>query len=116
MLIKMRVDGANALYDVLGKLIEELHKRNIPWSIENPTNSLLWELRFFLFAVVHGEWIHCHACAFGGTRKKLTTFLVSDAATFQPLARLCPGDHEHEPWGYDYNAGIFNTAKEGGVP
>ena len=113
---QMRVDGANALYDVLGKLIEELHKRNIPWSIENPTNSLLWELRFFLFAVVHGEWIHCHACAFGGTRKKLTTFLVSDAATFQPLARLCPGDHEHEPWGYDYNAGIFNTAKEAEYP
>ena len=74
---QMRVDGANALYDVLGKLIEELHKRNIPWSIENPTNSLLWELRFFLFAVVHGEWIHCHACAFGGTRKKLTTFFWS---------------------------------------
>ena len=93
-----------------------MHKRNIPWSIENPTNSLMWELRFFLFAVVHGEWIHCHACAFGGTQKKLTTFLVSDAATFQPLERLCQGDHEHEPWGYDYNAGTFNTAKEAEYP
>ena len=29
-----KVDGANALYEVLGKFVEELHKKNIPWSLE----------------------------------------------------------------------------------
>ena len=113
---QMRVDGANALYAVLGKFIEELHKRGIPWSVENPTNSLMWNLHYFLFAIVHGEWVDCHACAFGSTRKKLTTFLVSDATTFQPLQRFCPGDHEHEPWGYDHDTSTFNTAKEAEYP
>ena len=93
---QMRVDGANALYDRLGQLVEELQRRAIPWSIENPTNPLMWNLQFFSFAVVHGEWVHCHACAFGGTRKKLTTFLVSDATLYNSLERFCPGDHEHE--------------------
>ena len=46
---QMRVDGANALYEVLGRFVEELQKRNIPWSIENPTNSLLWNLFYFHF-------------------------------------------------------------------
>ena len=113
---QMRVDGANALYDVLGRLVEESHKRNIPWSIENPTNSLMWSLKFFLFAIIHGEWIHCHACAFGSTRKKLTTFLVSDAALYEPLQRFCPGNHEHEAWGFDHATSTFNTAKEAEYP
>lgn len=113
---QMRVDGANALYAVLGKFIEELHTRGIPWSVENPTNSLMWNLHYFLFAIVHGEWVDCHACAFGSTRKKLTTFLVSDGAIFQPLQRFCPGDHEHEPWGYDHDTSTFNTAKEAEYP
>ena len=113
---QMRVDGANALYEILGKFVEELALRNIPWSIENPTNSLMWNLGFFLFAVVHGDWVHCHACAFGSTRKKLTTFLVSDATLYAALERFCPGNHEHEPWGYDAIAGTFNTAKEAEYP
>eukprot|EP00435_Cladocopium_sp_Y103_P038153 s357_g10.t1 len=101
---------------MLGKFIEELDKRGIPWSIENPTNSLLWCLYFFLFAIVHGEWVDCHACAFGGARKKLTTFLVSDAVLFKSLNRFCPGDHEHEEWGYDHATSTFNAAKEAEYP
>ena len=104
------------MYDRLGQLVEELQRRAIPWSIENPTNSLMWNLHFFSFAVVHGEWVHCHACAFGGTRKKLTTFLVSDATLYNSLERFCPGDHEHEGWGFDTSTGTFNTAKEAEYP
>ena len=113
---QLRVDCANELYSVLGKLVPELHKRNIPWSIENPTNSLMWSLEYFLFAIVHGAWIDCHACAFGSTRKKLTTFLVSDAELYQPLQKFCPGNHEHEPWGVDPVTSTFNTAKEAEYP
>ena len=113
---QMRVDGANSLYGVLGRFVEELHERHIPWAIENPTNSLMWNLQFFLFAIAHGEWVDCHACAFGSTRKKLTTFLVSDGDLYKPLQRFCPGDHEHEPWGYDHATSTFNTAKEAEYP
>ena len=107
---QLRVDGANSLYAVLGKFVEELHSRNIPWAIENPTNSLMWNLSFFLFAIIHGAWINCHACAFGSTRKKLTTFLVSDANLYESLQQFCPGNHEHEPWGFDHATSTFNTA------
>ena len=69
-----------------------------------------------MFAIVHGEWIDCHACAFGSARKKLTTFLVSHATIYKPLQRFCPGDHQHEPWGYDALEGTFNTAKEAEYP
>ena len=113
---QMRVDGANSLYDVLGRFVEELHSRGVPWSIENPTNSLMWSLHYFLFAVVHGEWINCHACAFGSSRKKLTTFLVSDAGLYKSLEKYCPGNHDHEPWGFDPVAATFNTAKEAEYP
>ena len=113
---QLRVDGANSLYAVLGKFVEELHSRNIPWAIENPTNSLMWNLSFFLFAIIHGAWINCHACAFGSTRKKLTTFLVSEANLYKSLQQFCPGNHEHEPWGFDHATSTFNTAKEAEYP
>ena len=66
--------------------------------------------------MVHGEWINCHACAFGSSRKKLTTFLVSDADLYKSLEKYCPGDHDHEPWGFDPIAATFNTAKEAEYP
>ena len=112
----MRVDGANALYEVLGRFVEELQRRDIPLSIENPTNSLLWNLLYFHFAIIHGDWVHCHACAFGSSRKKLTTFFVSSYKLFRSLERFCPGDQEYETWGFDENTAIFNTAKEAEYP
>lgn len=53
---QMRVDSANALYDVLGRFVEELHRRNIPWSVENSTNSLMWSLKFFPICNYTWRW------------------------------------------------------------
>lgn len=72
---KSRVDAANTLYERLGLLVEELERLNTPWTIENPTNSYLWDLPYFAFAMAHGTKHDCHACDFGSTRKKLTSFL-----------------------------------------
>ena len=54
--------------------------------------------------------------SFGSSRKKLTTFLVRCYEQFHSLERFCPGDHEHEPWGFDETTATFNTAKEAEYP
>eukprot|EP00435_Cladocopium_sp_Y103_P036529 s3063_g9.t1 len=35
---------------------------------------------------------------------------------YQPLQKFCPGDHEHEAWGFDHETATFNTAKEAEYP
>jgi hypothetical protein len=64
---RARVDAANLLYSQLGRSVEILEHHNIPWTIENPTNSFLWDLPYFAFAMAHGTKFDCHACAYGST-------------------------------------------------
>jgi hypothetical protein len=82
-----RVSAANALYERLGLLVETLERLQIPWTIENPTNSFLWDLPYFAFAMAHGTEHDCHACAFGSSRKKLTSFLSSRDSFVEVLPR-----------------------------
>ena len=72
---KAKVDTANRLYERMGEFVMFLDRHKVAWVIENPTNSMLWELRYFAYAVEHGFFAHCHACAFGSTRDKKTSFL-----------------------------------------
>ena len=113
----LKVRSANSLYQRAELLIEHLERLGITWTVENPTNSFLWDLPFLAFAMAHGKLHHCHACAFGGTRKKLTTFLSNNDA-FQEMSRFCEDvpPHEHEPWGYDHQLKCFNTSKEAEYP
>ena len=114
---QQRVTAANCLYEKLGLLVETLEHLQIPWTIENPTNSFLWDLPFFAFAMAHGRKFDCHACAFGSSRKKLTSFL-SNRDEFAAMSKFCHDvePHEHEGWGYDHVNKIFNTAKEAEYP
>ena len=114
---KQRVTAANNLYEKLGLLVETLEHLQIPWTIENPTNSFLWDLPFFAFAMAHGNKYDCHACAFGSSRKKLTSFL-SNREEFAAMSRFCKdvAPHDHEGWGYDHINQCFNTAKEAEYP
>ena len=84
---RARVEAANALYEKLGLLVETLERLGIPWTIENPTNSFLWDLPYFAFAMAHGHKHDCHACAFGSSRKKLTSFL-SNRDEFSALSKF----------------------------
>ena len=67
------------------------------------------------FALAHGHFVKLHACAYGGDRKKNTAFLCSSSA-FCALEKFCDGSHPHKEWGYDYEKGEFNTAKEAEYP
>ena len=112
-----KVKAANALYEKADVLIQHLEKLDITWTIENPTNSFIWDLPFLAFAMAHGVLYHCHACAYGGKRKKLTSFL-SNMSCFAAMCRFCEDvpPHEHEQWGYDYQQRCFNTSKEAEYP
>lgn len=114
---RQRVQAANSLYEQLGKFVEELEHRQIPWTIENPTNSFLWGLPDFAFSMARGIFYDCHACAYGSTRKKLTSFLCSHSV-FEDLKLFCHdvAPHDHEEWGYDHEKQWFNTSKEAEYP
>ena len=107
--------AANALYSWADSFVQKLHSKNVIWTIENPGNSWLWEMPEMTFAIQHGEFTYLHPCAYGGTRKKNTAFLTSHRA-FAGLEKFCDGSHPHEPWGFDAERGIFNTAKEAEYP
>ena len=113
---KLKVDAANRLYERMGKFVKFLDERGIAWVIENPTNSLLWELEYFAYAVEHGTFAHCHACAFVGARPKKTSFL-SKKSSISLMQRFCEDvePHVHEPWGYNPEQG-FATAMEAQYP
>ena len=113
---QVKVDAANRLYLRMGLFTQWLHERGVAWVVENPTNSFLWELPYFSFAVEHGIFAHCHACAFGGTRPKKTSFL-SNKRNILMMQLQCEdvAPHEHEPWGYTPSQG-FATALEAQYP
>ena len=92
---KQRVFLANEIYKFCGEYVKKLDAAGIPWTIENPTNSLMWDLEYFTWAVSNGYFVNMHACAYGSTRKKLTSFLCSHRE-FQKLELYCNGQHEHQ--------------------
>ena len=110
-----KVKAANKLYAAMNDFVQILHRRQIPWTIENPTNSWLWELPELCFAMAHGTMVDLHACAYGGERLKQTSFLCSHDI-FLALSRFCQGDHEHKGLGFDAESQTFNTAKEAEYP
>ena len=110
-----KVQAANELYAWADRFIQFLQSRRVHWTIENPTNSWLWELPEMSFALAHGHFVKLHACAYGGERKKNTAFLCS-SSQFCELEKFCDGSHPHKEWGYDFEKGEFNTAKEAEYP
>ena len=113
---RVKVEAANRLYERMGRFIEWLDSKGVAWVIENPTNSFLWELDYFSYAVAHGYFAHCHACAFGSERAK-KTFFLSNRKNIHMMQRFCDDvePHEHAPWGYSAEGG-FATALEAQYP
>jgi hypothetical protein len=53
-------------------------------TIENPTDSWLWELPFVIALYSYCFFVDLHACMFGGLRRKRTSFLTNESK-FQAL-------------------------------
>jgi hypothetical protein len=111
-----KVQAANELYAWADRFIQFLQSRGVHWTIENPTNSWLWELPEMSFALAHGHFVKLHACAYGGERKKNTAFLCS-SSQFCELEKFCDGSHPHKEWGYDFEkGGGIQHSERGGIP
>ena len=108
-LIKLR--AANRLYSFMRKLILQLNKAGIVWTVENPLTSLLWETSYWSEIAVATDPFYCelHNCMFGGQRLKRTC-LASNNKAIMALNILCDGRHEHAPW--SMTNGVFDTALE----
>ena len=113
---RIKTDAANELYMRMGKFLEWLTQRGVAWVLENPTNSFLWELKFFEYAVRNGYFANCHACAWGSTRAKKTSFL-SNKRNILMMEKFCHDvpPHDHEPWGIASSGG-FATAQGAEYP
>ena len=93
-----RVSAANFLYLALYDFVEFLSSCNIHWSIENPANSLLWQLDPYQALISRHHKVDMQTCAFGGPRPTWKSFLTS-LPQFQVLGLSCPGNHEHAAYG-----------------
>ena len=108
-LIKLR--AANKLYSFMRKLILQLDKAGITWTVENPFTSLLWETSYWRDVEEATSPFYCelHNCMFGCQRLKRTC-LASNNGAVMSLNVLCDGRHEHAPW--SMTDGVFDTSLE----
>ena len=82
-------------------------QKNVWFSIENPSRSILWELPQYqaLLADERVGKVDFHACMFGGKRDKRTAFVTNCPAPLTQLDRQCTKDHWHAPWGLHWHKG-----------
>eukprot|EP00435_Cladocopium_sp_Y103_P066847 s272_g29.t1 len=112
-----RVQAANCLYECAAKIIELCNAHSIPFTLENPENSLLWITPYFRPLMQKYIFHVVDACEFGSDHKKSTAFLANFEA---PRLRLrCSGKHTHKPWTIQKSESgewQFDTAKEAEYP
>ena len=77
---RTRVEQANILYKYMANFCEFLNELGMPWTMENPTNSWLWELPCMQALVAQMYFASFHSCAYGGKRYKATSFLTNHPA------------------------------------
>ena len=112
---RSRVEQANALYMHMANFCSFLNSMQVPWTIENPTNSWLWALPCMEELVSISYFASFHSCAYGGKRYKATSFLTNHPA-FLTFCKECDGSHDHLPWGFDADTKQFSTALEAEYP
>ena len=112
---KLRVDLANTLYMHMCDFCNFLNRTQVPWTMENPTNSWLWQLPCMQQLVRDSFFTTFHSCAYGGARYKSTSFLTNNAV-FLSFCKQCDGMHEHLAWGFDHVSQQFSTALEAEYP
>ena len=113
MMDRVRVKAANALVTAMTAWCRALAARGICWTIENPSNSLIWAFPGLKELVAEAHVVHLHACMFGSQRKKATA-LASNRSWFRKTNIECSGDHPHASWGKTRSSGkrVWATSLE----
>ena len=110
--------SANKIYELVCEIVKLWEQRGIAWTIENPTNSLMWKTSFFVglkeFLQDKLQIVDFQMCMHGGTRNKRTTLWASSMVDLSSLALMCDGDHVHASW-KQANGG-YATAEERRYP
>ena len=116
---KMRTETANILYEHTALIARTADELSIAFTIENPSNSLMWKTSAFqsLLQLSHLKLVHFHNCAHGGTRDKKTAFLTN-VDWFDSLEVFCNRQHSHAPWTPTVVNGraVFPTHSEAAYP
>ena len=110
-----RVKSADAIYKsaaALCKHVLRCHPR-VGLSIENPTNSWMWQLPGFAELAKQMTVVTFAACRHGSKRDKSTSILTNVTA-MEDLAGPCPGGHVHAKWGWQHTG--FATAEKAAYP
>ena len=94
---KGKVEAANVLYKFVASAVLVLERMGIVWTIENPTNSLMWLTSWFLHLPFQRHSMQM--CMHGGKRNKHTDIMQGTRLNFGQMALACDGKHEHLPWG-----------------
>ena len=94
---KLKVLSANAIYLQVAAFCKELQAQGVLWCVENPTRSIMWEIRDYVELQQFGWFVDFHACRHGSGRRKATSFLTN-VQTFKALGLLCEGGHDHASW------------------
>ena len=115
---RARVDAANKIYVGLARFILALISRNILYSVENPRNSLLWELPIWEKILQSSFYVTFDACMYGGQRKTSKS-LLTNVATLKAMQQRFNGGHTHLPFGRTRVAPgkyAYATAEEAAYP
>ena len=80
---KARLRSANLLTDFMARCCRQLSARGVCWSIENPSNSLIWHFPSVRTLIQDRVGVQFHACMWGSQRKKATS-IVSNRSWFLP--------------------------------
>ena len=110
-----RVEQSNMLYDFSAECYDECCRLDKLFVCENPKDSLYWFVtpwqerahKDMDHEQIHQAWAH------GSSRPKWTK-LVGNFPEIYMVNKLCPGTHQHEPWGVQQIQGkrTFATSLE----
>lgn len=114
----LKVQKANEVYDNLGILLWAGVQHGCLIAVENPKNSLLWDIDVFQ-GLAEPEFFdvtfqHCRWSPGEPSRAKWTT-IRTNILELKSLSGCCELDHEHLKWGM-LPSGQFATASEAEYP
>ena len=112
-----KVRSANQIYLHLAALCQDMVRTRVPFSVENPGNSIMWLIPVWRDLVHTCRQVRFDSCCHGGLRKKSTLFLTN-VPEFEQLRATCQNDHPHAPWGKVLHMGkmVFATSLEAAYP
>ncbi len=113
-----RVTKGNILATFAAAVADWCLERKIPFVVENPGRSWMWQLP--CFKELEGNpsvmAVCFHACKHGSRRDKLTKLLTNYLA-LEPLAKMCDNSHHHDDWSMQFKQRWeFATASEAEYP